>query len=148
MYITITIAFHDYELFSQTLSFVLLIFITVFSLFLAIVGMIAYILTQLFYWVWLMFAFNEEKQIGAICFIFLFFKDKKIDKRLIYLLIAIVLKFVSLAVPIQLSGCAITMFWAVETVTLLWLWQKSEIRIFKYGFIVIELLVMISLLMD
>ncbi|MCL2650295.1 MAG: DUF2339 domain-containing protein, partial [Candidatus Azobacteroides sp.] len=269
-YITITIAFHDYQIFSQTLSFALLILITIFSIFLSIlydrkelaifsllggfaspllvstgvgnyivlfsyililntgmlilafrkqwniVGMIAYILTQLFYWSWLIFSFDSEKQIGATCFIFLFFvqfyllalidhyrsnrkitpfqvfiilsnnlslfastiyifsdypvnvkglitviiavlnaipmiilfKDKKIDKHLIYLLVAIVLTFVSLAVPIQLNGCAITMFWAVETVILLWLWQKSGIKIFKYGFITIELLVMISLLMD
>jgi hypothetical protein len=78
----------------------------------------------------------------------LLFRDKKIDKQLIYLLIAVVLTFISLAVPVQLNGCAITMFWAVETVILLWLWQKSEIKIFKYGFVAIELLVMISLLMD
>ena len=270
LYITIAIAFHDYQLFSQTLSFVLLILITIFSTCLSIlydrkelaifallggfaspllvstgvgnyivlfsymlilntgmliltfkkqwkiVGIIAYILTQLFYWTWLIFSFDSDKQAGAICFIFLFFlqfyllalidhyrssrnitpfqvftilsnnlslfasaiyifnnypinvkglitviiavlnaipmillfKDKKIDKRLIYLLIAIVLTFASLAVPIQLNGCAITMFWAVETVILLWLWQKSGIRLFKYGFVVIELLVMISLLMD
>ena len=76
------------------------------------------------------------------------FKDKTIDKNLIYLLIAIVLTFVSLAVPIQLSGCAITMFWAAETVILLWLWQKSGIRIFKYGFAIIQILVIGALLMD
>ena len=268
LYITITIAFREYQLFSQTLSFVVLIFITVFSVFLSIlydrkelaifsllggfaspllvssgtgnyvvllsyililntgmliltfkrqwkvVGIISYTLTQLFYWLWLMNSFVNEK-FGATAFIFLFFvqfyllvlidhykserkitpfqiitilsnnlslfaatiyifndnpvnvkgvitiaiaalnaipmillfQDKKIDKQLIYLLIAVVLTFVSLAVPIQLNGCAITMFWAAETVILLWLWQKSEIKIFKYGFIAIELLVIISLLM-
>ena len=269
LYITITIAFREYQLFSQTLSFVLLIFITIFSVFLSIlydrkelaifsllggfaspllvssgtgnyvvlfsyililnagmliltfkkqwkvVGIISYILTQLFFWSWLISSFDNEK-FGSTTFIFLFFvqfyllalidhykserkitpfqiftilsnnlslfaatiyifndhpvnvkgvitiaiavlnaipmillfQDKKTDKQLIYLLIAVVLTFVSLAVPVQLNGCAITMFWAVETVILLWLWQKSEIKIFKYGFVAIQLLVMISLLMD
>ncbi len=270
LYITVYIAFHDYQIFSQAVSFILLILITVFSVFLSIlydrkelaifsllggfaspllvstgtgnyvvafsyililntgmlilafkkqwrlIGTIAYILTQLFFWIWLMVSFWEEKQLGATIFIFLFFvqfyllalvdhykngrsitpfqvflilsnnlllfagtlyifsdnpinvkglitviiailnvipmivlfKDKKIDKKLIYLLIAIVLTFVSLAVPIQLNGCAITMFWAVEAVILLWLWQKSGIRVFKYGFAAIQLLVMVALLMD
>ncbi len=179
-------------------------------------SVIAYILTQLFFWVWLIARFQTAQQVGAtvfICLFFvqfyllalidhyksnrnitpfqvfiilsnnlllfaaalyifdnypvnikgiitiliavlnaipmiLFFKDKKIDKNLIYLLIAVVLTFISLAVPIQLSGCAITMFWAAESVILLWLWQKSDIRIFKYGFAVIQLLVMGALLMD
>jgi uncharacterized membrane protein len=273
LYITVSIAFHDYQIFSQAVSFVLLILITIFSVFLAIlydrkelaifsllggfaspllvstgvgnyivlfsyililntgmlilafkkqwrvVGMIAYILTQLSFWGWLVFSFYDEKHpavAGATCFIFLFFvqfyllalidhykserkitplqifiilsnnlslfastiyifndnpvnvkglitviiavlnaipmiilfKGKKADKQLIYLLIAVVLTFISLAVPVQLNGCAITMFWAVETVILLWLWQKSEINIFKYGFVAIQLLVIVSLLMD
>ncbi len=270
LYITVYIAFHDYQIFSQAVSFILLILITVFSVFLSIlydrkelaifsllggfaspllvstgtgnyivafsyvlilntgmlilafkkqwrmVGTIAYILTQLFFWIWLMVSFREEQRFGATSFIFLFFvqfyllalidhyksgrsitpfqvflilsnnlllfagtlyifndnpvnikglitviiailnaipmivlfKNKKTDKNLIYLLIAIVLTFVSLAVPIQLSGCAITMFWAVETVILLWLWQKSGIRVFKYGFAAIQLLVVGALLMD
>jgi len=269
LYITVTIAFQQYHIFSQTPTFVLLIVITVFSVFLSIlydrkelaifsllggfaspllvstgvgnyivlfsyililntgmlilafkkqwkvVGIIAYILTQVFFWSWLMLSFENERM-GATIFIFLFFvqfyllalidhyrsdrkitpfqvfiilsnnlslfastiymfynypinvkglitvviavlnaipmillfKDKRIDKQLIYLLIAIVLTFISLAVPIQLNGCAITMFWAVETVILLWLWQKSGIKIFKYGFAAVQLLVMISLLMD
>jgi uncharacterized membrane protein len=269
LYITISIAFHDYHLFSQTVSFGFLILITILSVFLAIlydrkelaifsllggfasplmvssetgnyivlfsyililntgmlilafkkqwriVSLLAYILTQLFYWSWLASSFRNEYA-GATCFILLFyvqfyvlalidhfksnrqitgfqafiilsnnvslfsaglfifkdispdikgiitmavavlnaipmvvlFKAKAIDKRLLYLLIAIVLTFVSLAVPIQLNGCAITMFWAAEAVILLWLWQKSGIQVFKYGFLAVEPLVLISLLMD
>jgi len=270
LYITVYIAFHDYQIFSQAVAFILMILITAISVVLSIlydrrelaifsllggfasplmvstgagnyivafsyvlilntgmlilalkkqwrlVSLIAYILTQLFFWVWLMARFETEQQLGATVFISLFFvqfyllalidhyksgrnitpfqvfiilsnnlslfvttlyifndnpvnvnglitisiavlnvipmialfKDKKVDKNLIYLLIAVVLTFVSLAVPIQLSGCAITMFWAAETVILLWLWQKSGIKIFKYGFVAIQLLVMGALLMD
>ncbi|MCL1937936.1 MAG: DUF2339 domain-containing protein [Candidatus Azobacteroides sp.] len=266
-YITITIAFQDYKIFSQTVSFLFLILITLFSVFLSIrydrkelaifsllggfasplmvssgmsnylvlfsyifilntgmlivafrkdwkiIGIIAGVLTQFFYWSWLFLSFDKQYA-GAICFILLFyiqfyllalidhyrsdkkiqafhsililtdnlllyaaalyifsaypvnvkgvitigmavlnaiplailFRDKTIDKRLIYLLIALVLTFISLAVPIQLNGCAITLFWAFETVILLGLWQKSKIPVFKSGFILIEVLVLFSLL--
>ena len=269
LYITITIAFREYQLLPQSVAFVFLIIITAFSVFLSIlydrkelaifsllggfasplmistgvgnyivlfsyililnsgmlvlslkkqwkiVGLISYILTQFFFWIWIWDDYRNEK-FGAATFIFLFFvqfyllalinhyknerkitpfqafiilsnnlslfaaailifnnnkpnidglisiiiavlnaipmivlfRDSTVDKRLIYLLLAVVLTFVSLAIPIQLNGCAITMFWAVETVILLWLWQKSEIKIFKYSFIAVELLVLISLLMD
>jgi uncharacterized membrane protein len=268
-YITITIAFQDYKIFSQTVSFIIMILITAFSVFLSlrydrkeltifsllggfasplmvssgmgnyivlfsyifilntgmliiafrkdwkIIGVIAGVLTQFFYWIWLLLSFDKQYA-GAICFILLFyvqfyllalidhyrsnkeiqafhsililannlllyvaalfifsayelnvkgvitigmavlnaiplailFRDKTIDKRLIYLLVALVLTFVSLAVPVQLNGYAITLFWAFEAVILLGLWQKSKIPVFKSGFILIETLVLISLLMD
>lgn len=272
LYITITIAFREYALFSQTVSFIFLILITIFSVILSIlydrkelaifsllggfasplmissgtgnyivlfsyifilnagmlaisfkkqwkiVSIIAYVLTQFFYWSWLFLSFDKETHgyVGAILFIglfyiqfyllsmieyfrherkltafqaliilsnnlslfaaaiyifkyypldlkgliticmaafnavpmFLLFKNKAFDKNMLYMLVAIVLTFVSLAVPIQLEGCAITMFWAAETVILLWLWQKSKINIFKSGFIIIQCLVLISLIMD
>lgn len=272
LYITITIAFREYNLFSQTVAFIFLIFITILSVLLSIlydrkelaifsllggfasplmvssgtgnyivlfsyifilnagmlvlsfkkqwkiVSIISYIFTQIFYWAWLIISFNEFTQgrIGALVFISLFyvqfyvlaiieyfkherklsafqslivlsnnlsmfaaaiyifrnstldvkglitiimallnaipmiilFKQKAIDKNMLYMLIAIVLTFVSLAVPIQLEGCAITMFWAAETVILLFLWQKSEITIFKSGFIILQFLVLASLFMD
>lgn len=269
LYITIALAFWDYELFSQEVSFAFLIIITILSVFLSIVydrqelaifsllggfaspmivssgsgnyvvlfsyililntgmlilaykkhwksiSIISYILTQGFYWVWLLTKFTDE-YIGATTFILLFFiqfyllamfdfyhqkkkispfqvavilgnnlslfgaglyifydldidvngiitisiacmnaipmvilfKNKIRDNNMLYLLIAIVLTFVSLAIPVQLEGCAITMFWAAESVILLWLFNKSSIKIFQIGFILIETLVAISLMMD
>lgn len=81
-------------------------------------------------------------------FALLFFKRKDIDKNLLYLLIGIVLTFVSLIAPIQLDGNNITLFWAAESVLLLWLAKKSNIKLIKATAIVVLLLMIISLLMD
>ncbi len=73
---------------------------------------------------------------------------RQIDRRMLYLVIAVVLSFVSLAVPVQLKGHAITMFWAAEAVILLGLWQRSRIRVFQGGFLLICGLMLISYFMD
>ena len=58
------------------------------------------------------------------------------------------MSFVTLAIPIQLEGYVITMFWAAEMVLLLWLWQRSKINIFRLGFFALSLLTIVSYLMD
>jgi uncharacterized membrane protein len=81
-------------------------------------------------------------------FAYVLFKNKKVDNNLVYLLIGLVLTFVTLAAPIQLEGNYITLFWAAESVLLLWLSQKSGIRIMKVASFIITGLMIISLLMD
>lgn len=76
------------------------------------------------------------------------FRQAKIDRNMIYLIIALVMSFVSLAIPIQLRGHVITMFWAVEAVLLFWLWKQSKINVFRLGFLAITLLTLISYTMD
>lgn len=80
--------------------------------------------------------------------LFFVYRKSHIDRNLIYLLIGVVLTFASLAIPVQLDGNAITMFWAAETVVLLFLWQKSRISIFYWGFAAIYVLVLLSYIMD
>lgn len=75
-------------------------------------------------------------------------KNRKEKSALIYTILAVTLSFVSLAVPIQLEGNYITLFWATEMVLFLWLFQKSKIVIYKYGTIAITILTGISFLMD
>lgn len=268
-YITITLAFREYELFSQTIAFGLLIFITLFSVLLSlvydrkelaifsllggfasplmvstgagnylvlfsyililntgmlivsfvkkwrIIGVISYGMTLVFFWSWTLVSFKDEffnvaiiislffvqfyllalfdhfksgKNISAyqvflilsnnlltyLAYLYVFdkyssdlrgiitislavanavvlvtlFRNSKIDRNLIYLLIAVVMSLVSLAVPIQLKGHVITLFWAAESVVLLWLWQKSQIRVFHVGFILISILTLFSYLID
>lgn len=81
-------------------------------------------------------------------FAFALYKRKDIDKNLLFLLIGLVLTFVSLIAPIQLKGNYITMFWAIESVLLLWLSQKSGIKLLKGGSVIILTLMLISLIMD
>lgn len=268
-YITITLAFREYELFTQTVAFLLLVGITIFSVILSlyydrkelaifsllggfasplmvstgtgnyivlfsyifilnsgmlavsfvkkwrIIGVLCYVLTLCFFWTWVLQSFETEF-IGVTIFASLFFvqfyllalfdhfksgkkitsyhaililsnnlsfffaclyvfsdysydvrgivtiaiavvnalvmltlfRKSEVDRNLIYLIIAVVMTFVSLAVPIQLHGHAITMFWAVEMVVLLLLWQRSQIAIFRVGFIVLGGLTIISYLID
>ena len=83
-----------------------------------------------------------------LVFTYVLFKNKKVDTNLLYLLIGIVLTFISLAAPIQLEGNYITLFWALEAVLLLWLYQKSQIQVFCFSSVIVQLLMLISLVMD
>ena len=268
-YITITLAFREYMLFSQTAAFIMLIVITIFSVLLSllydrkelaifsllggfaaplmistgtgnyivlfayililntgmlvvsfikkwrIIGIICYALTLIFFWGWTLFSYKNQffnvslfislffiqfyilalfdhfksgKKISAYhvfliltnnlsafaaylyviddyssnirglitislaivnaVVMIMLFRKSSIDRNLIYLIIAIVLSFVSLAIPIQLRGHVITMFWAAEAVILLLLWQKSQIKVFHVGFMLISLLTLFSYFMD
>jgi len=81
-------------------------------------------------------------------FAFVLYKNQKVDKNLVYLLIGLVLSFVSLTAPIQLEGNHITLFWAAETVLLLWLSQKSGIKLMKIASMIVMGLMFFSLIMD
>lgn len=70
------------------------------------------------------------------------------DKNLVFLLIGLVLTFLTLAAPVQLEGNYITLFWAGEAVLLLWLSQKSGINLMRVASVVITALMVISLVMD
>jgi len=81
-------------------------------------------------------------------FAFLLYKNDRADRNLVFMLIGLVLTFISLAAPVQLKGNHITLFWSVESVLLLWLSQKSGIRLFKDASAAVLLLMLISLGMD
>ncbi len=76
------------------------------------------------------------------------YKKFGLDKNAIYLLIGLALTFVTLTIPIQFEGNHITLFWAAEAVLLFWLSQKTKISYFKLGAIIVQVLTLISLLMD
>ncbi|ASZ14257.1 DUF2339 domain-containing protein [Chitinophaga pendula] len=81
-------------------------------------------------------------------FAFSLYRREQADRTLIYLLIGLVLTFVSLAAPVQLEGNYITLFWAAETVLLFWLSQRSGIALMRYASMLILVLMVFSLLMD
>ncbi|WP_445719689.1 DUF2339 domain-containing protein [Flavobacterium sp.] len=76
------------------------------------------------------------------------FKKFGLDKNAVYLLIGLVLTFVTLTIPIQFEGNQITLFWAVEAILLFWLSQKSKISLFKLSAMVVQFLSIISLIID
>lgn len=70
------------------------------------------------------------------------------DRNLFYLLTGLTLTFITLAIPVQLHGRAITLFWFAEVVLLYWLFLRSDIAMFKYSSLIVCALATMSLLMD
>ena len=56
-----------------------------------------------------------------------FYRNSQIDRNFIALLTGLSLTFISLAAPVHFSGSVVVMFWAAESVVLLWLYQRSRI---------------------
>ena len=81
-------------------------------------------------------------------FAYALYKNASADRNLVFMLIGLVLTFISLAAPIQLEGNYITLFWAAETVLLLWLSQKSGIKLMSIASVIVMSLMIISLMMD
>jgi uncharacterized membrane protein len=88
--------------------------------------------------------------LGVFNFVFAYvlYKNMKADRNLVFMLIGLVLTFISLAAPIQLHGNYITLFWAAEAVLLLWLSQKSGIALIKIASSIVMFLMVVSLLID
>lgn len=266
LYITVTIAFREYQLFFQNTAFIILIAITVGAVFLSIyynhkiiaifsilggfaspllvssdngnystlfsyililntgmlilaykkkwivVSVLSYIFTYLFYISWIVLSYTIKERNGAVIFGLLFFiqfyvlvlieyfkirtinffqvfiilsnnfllyivlfslfepamqslitlfmavincipillliKIKEQKTLFFRLLIGIVISFISLTIPVKFNGEAITMFWGVEAVLLIWLFRKTQIEIFKYSFLLLQLLTLFALTID
>jgi uncharacterized membrane protein len=92
--------------------------------------------------------FTMSLAILNFSFAYLFYKNNRIDKNIIYLLIGLVLTFVSITAPIQLHGNYITLFWASEMIILYVIGNKTKLSVLKNTSIGILIITMISLLMD
>lgn len=79
-------------------------------------------------------------------FAFALFRRQEVDRTLVYFLIGLVITFVSLAGPVQLEGNHITLFWAAEGALLLWLWQRSGVKLIRYASVIISAVMLLSLL--
>lgn len=76
------------------------------------------------------------------------FRQRSVDKNILYLLVGITLSFVSLTAPLQLHGHYITLFWASESVLLYWLFLRSQIKLIRLSALFICMAMLVSLLMD
>lgn len=79
---------------------------------------------------------------------YMLFRNQTVDRNFVYLIIALVLTYITLIAPIQLNGNQITLFWAAEAVILLWLSQKSGIFLMKVSSFLLWPLMLISLILD
>ena len=59
------------------------------------------------------------------------YKQKLADKNLFYLVAGLVLVFVTIAVPIQLDGNWVTLFWAGETALLFWIGRTKAVPFYE-----------------
>lgn len=93
-------------------------------------------------------AFTVANAFVHFVFSYLVFKNKMLDRKLFYLLIALVLSFITIAVPVQLEGNWVTLFWSAEAVLLFSIGRYKAIRFYEWlGYIMISLAVC-SLLQD
>jgi len=59
------------------------------------------------------------------------YKKKLADKNLFYLILAMVITFITMAVPVQLDGGWVTIFWVVEAAILFYLARVKKIAIYE-----------------
>lgn len=85
--------------------------------------------------------------INAIVLVIVFRQMDK-NRNLIYLMIGVVVSLISIAVPIQLQGYTITIFWSVEAILLLWLWHKSRIRVIYLGYVIMTAISLLAVTTD
>ena len=93
-------------------------------------------------------AFTIVLALFHLVFAMLLFRKANVPRTLVYLLIGLVLTFISLAAPVQLHGNHITLFWAAECALLLWFSQRSGIRLVERASVLVLVLMLFSLMMD
>lgn len=65
-------------------------------------------------------------------FAYIVFKNKLLDRKLFYLLIALVLSFITIAVPVQLEGNWVTLFWSAEGLLLFGIGRYKSVRFYEW----------------
>ncbi|WP_316798027.1 DUF2339 domain-containing protein [Pedobacter frigidisoli] len=76
------------------------------------------------------------------------YKNKLADKNLFYLILAMVITFITIAAPVQLNGGWVTIFWTVEAAVLFYLARAKHIAIYEKLSFPLIFLAFISLLQD
>ncbi|WP_293303881.1 DUF2339 domain-containing protein [Pedobacter sp. UBA5917] len=76
------------------------------------------------------------------------YRKKLADKNLFYLILAMVITFITIAVPVQLNGGWVTIFWAVEAAVLFYLARVKNIAIYEKLSFPLIFLAFLSLLED
>ncbi len=76
------------------------------------------------------------------------FKQKLADKKLFYLIAALVLTFVTITIPVQLDGSWVTILWAVEAALLFWIGLSKEIKLYRNLSYILIFLAFFSLFQD
>lgn len=92
--------------------------------------------------------FTVANAVVHFVFAYIVFKNKLLDRKLFYLLIALVLSFITIAVPVQLEGNWVTLFWATEAVLLFAIGRYKAVRFYEWLGYTMILFSIFSLLQD
>ena len=71
-----------------------------------------------------------------ISYSLLLYKISGLLNKGIYVLIGLSLTFITLTIPVQFTGNSITVFWAAEAVLLMWMAQKTQIKSYRFVYLV------------
>ena len=78
----------------------------------------------------------------------LIYKKKLADKSLFYLVIGMVLTFITIAIPVQLSGKWVTLAWAFQGMLLFYLGRSKKVSFYETLSYIVMILALISLFED
>lgn len=78
----------------------------------------------------------------------LIYKKQLADKKLFYLTAALVLTFLTIAIPVQLDGNWVTIAWMAEAVVLLYIARKQQLLYYEILSYAVSFIALISLLID
>lgn len=76
--------------------------------------------------------FTLANAVIHLFFSYAVYKDKKIDRKLFYLLMGLVICFVTIAIPIQINGNWVTLFWAAEIIVLFWVGRIKKVEFYEW----------------
>jgi len=76
--------------------------------------------------------FTAFNAVVHFIFSYFVFKNKLLDRKLFYLLIALVLSFITIAVPVQLEGNWVTLFWSAEAFLLFYIGRAKAVRFYEW----------------
>ena len=76
------------------------------------------------------------------------FRRKQANKNLFYFIIGLVLVFITMAVPIQLDGNWVTLFWVGEAALLFWIARTKQVATYERISYVLILLAFMSIIQD
>jgi len=76
----------------------------------------------------------------------LFYRKPSVDRNFVLLLIGLAVSFISLIAPVQLKGQQVALFWAAESVILLWIYLRSGLSQLRIAHILLAAGALFSLL--
>ncbi|GHT78016.1 membrane protein [Bacteroidia bacterium] len=76
------------------------------------------------------------------------FRQKLVDKQLFYLIVGLVLVFITIAIPVQLEGSWVTLLWAGEAALLCWIGRTKKVPLYEQLSLPLMLLAFFSIIHD